>query len=559
MYIPIRAHISTTDAQAMSKLLQRLEHPMTPGAKPAIERYQQAAGHALLVQTVRETLGELERGSLAQNQHDLALFHLVGVLALEGSEASMQVVAASVEDTLASMAPSAAHETPPREQIAQLVVLCHCRRVLRAAPAVTTELRERVRVAYETLFARTLMASLLEAAGVDTPGDGDWSFSLTHLGEGGWAQVTGSSDGDVLATFGEATVRRVLVEDGLLLAPDSLPPLDDIRSLRQHFERCAEAKGFPRWSWGQPYDTGPHGSTVKMHGLPPRARKALEAWWLGGQPIARIAKKETPPSRFEASIPAGTTEAARKSLHAAFRVFDTAANAASWPTKRIRELAKNPVLVRTLASWIDATPDRDEGFFIALAVLSIDGSADALAVIERLVTEVIASGPDTRALWTYLGILREYRPADPLVAVLGDAWSRAFAPSPGGRLLRSMGVSPPTDAEWQVVLMARQDSVNHVYLGDCIIEIYPHGFFRAEAHVAGPRKEALGIRERPEAIEAIREHFAACAVEAKLAPWSFAAVWDPEKTPNGAVVQVRGFSNADRRTITSWFRNWKPG
>jgi hypothetical protein len=345
-------------------------------------------------------------------------------------------------------------------------------------------------------------------------------------------------------------VTTVLVDGRTIVPQPSLPQLERIRDLREHFDRCVEACTRPPFRWSQLFTTGPHGSTVNVHGMPDHARDALRAWWFGGEPMENMGP---PLTRFERFIPAGTPESARTPLRASFKILDQADAAATWPAKRILAFARNPILVRTLIAWAGATRDRDAGYLVALNVLAAEGSLEALAVIERSVAELLANPPDLRALWTTLAVLRESLPGHALVARLSDAWSEAFRSTPGGRLLASMGIRPPTEAHWEVVLMGRQDDARtHLLLGDCIIEIYPHGFFSAAVHANG--RDFGGA---PDAIEKIREHFDRCAREAKLDPWNFGTPWHPQKAPNGGIVTVKGFSEADKRTIAAWFRGWK--
>lgn len=401
----------------------------------------------------------------------------------------------------------------------------------------------------------TLMSQLLDAAGVDA-GDGEWSFTLFHQGDRGEALVWGRSTGELHASFKSSSVTTVLVDGHAILPQASLPQLEHIRDLRTHFDRCAEACARPPFRWSQPFVSGPHGSTVTVEGMPDPARRALQAWWLGGEPTENL---PPPVTRFERFVPAATTASARKPLRSAFKLLDEADDAPGWPTKRIVAFARDPILVQTLIAWASATRDRDLGYLVALNVLAIEGSREALGLIERRVAELLESPPDLRELWQTLAALRESCPDHALTAALRDAWISAFDPTPGGRLLASMGVRPPTNGHWEVVLMGRQDDERtHLFRGDCVIEIYPHGFFRAAVHVAGPRQEALELGGAPEAIEQIREHFDHCAREAKLDPWRFGKRWHPKTAPNGGIVTVKGFSDAEKDIITAWFRAWKP-
>lgn len=553
---PILPSEATEDFNRVFMSLERLHS--SPGTKKALERYRESATHPRALVGVRESLSKIERENLLHLvEHHPMMLHLAGIMAFDTTEASTRVLQALVDDTLSAIDAEATRTaSKPARRVTLLDWIGSCRRVLTGAPGpAAAELCARARAMWSKLFPASLAGVLTKSIGAEVPDDRDASFSLTHMAEAGYAQVVASSGGDVHAVFAVGHTRYIVVDRDGLCDESTLPKLDEVAKLREHFEQCVASQGLDPWTWGklQAQESGPYGSVVKVHGFKPGDKKAIEAWWLGGRPVGGRPVKPPPPvSRYEPFIPKEASEAERKTLRAVFRGFDAAEGAPYKPQhfERIRSLAENARLVETLIAWWNQAADRDYGHYYVLGILAIDGSAAALAIVDSAIQEELATGTELVQIWDYARLLRECRPTHPLLDTLREAWRARFEPTLGARLLRSMGVSPPTDRDWEVVLMARQPR------GDTIIEIYPGGFFRAEANVDGPAKERLGIREAPDRIEDIREHFDACAREAALEPWNLAEVWDPLERPNGAIVDLKGFPREDAKKITSWFRDW---
>jgi hypothetical protein len=534
-------------AREFTNLLDRLDRSrQSPGTKKALDHYRKEAKDVLAVAAVRESLSQLGRDELLHLlRHQPTLFHLGGVLAFDTTGASESVLARLVDDALAVIDAEAMSSSSPVSRIELTTALGHWQRVLAGAGPAAAALSGRVLAMQSALFPSTPAGQLLTAIGAEAPHDRLATFSLTHIAPDGWAQVTGSNGGDVRVVFAVGQTQHLLVDAGQICEQTIVPTLDDVSHVREHLDRCVAAAGLAPWGWS------PHESTVTIVGFTPREKKTIEAWWLGA-PVAKQPAKPPPHTRFDAHIPRDASQSDRKALSVALRSLEKldVVPPKAAQRARISEQAKNPLLVRTLLAWLQASSTHDTPHLYAVAIAAAEGSDGALVVVDHALAQVVGTG-DLMLLWNYLRIVSEFQPTRPMIAVLRDEWTKRFAPTPGARLLRSMGVSPPTDSEWEVVLMARQPH------GDTIIEIYPQGFFRAEAAVESPR--TIPQRDPSAPIERIREYFAACAREAGFEPWNLAAVWKPLEVTNGAIVQLEGFSREDARKITSWFRDWPAG
>jgi hypothetical protein len=243
--------------------------------------------------------------------------------------------------------------------------------------------------------------------------------------------------------------------------------------------------------------------------------------------------------------------------------------------EHIRKLAGSPALVQSLMVSVAALDESlcvDPCFCAIGVLLAAGGDAAMTLVAERVQRDIAhctpietlfaqldpqpcdlegARGPWLHAMSTYRRLIRELRPdAEALVQQVCGAWRTLAEPTRAYQLLALAGVEPPSDTDWSVAILPRDERA------DACIEATYVGWFLVQA--AGRSPESATAEDEPfrattlDNLSELRADLDAWSTRRGVR-WAWSQPWKAG-VEHGALVKTSGLCASDRKIFSAWWR-----